>query len=194
MNVPFSIILATDSQNGIGKNNELPWKIREDLLLFSKATRNNVIIMGRKTWDSLPIKPLRRRVNIVVSRSPPPKNLPEGVIWTNNIEDNYIQSLLINEETNGKEIFCIGGAGLLTHFEKYKSMCNKMYIHQISHHYNCDTFFPLHRWTENMYCNIEKRLVVKDRNINSNVNYAQYIWRKIQSKTENSQDQIRPPS
>jgi dihydrofolate reductase len=194
MQVPFSIILATDSQNGIGKDNSLPWKIREDLLLFSRITRNNVVIMGRKTWDSLPLKPLPRRINIVVSRSPKPDDLPEGVLWTNNIEDADIQSLLVRQERDGKEIFCIGGAGLLRHFEKYKSMCERMHIHQINKQYDCDTFFPLHRWTENMYCSIENRSIVKDKNTNENVYYSQYIWRKIKSKTERSQDQLRPPS
>ena len=62
------IIWAQDNNSGIGKNHKLPWHIPEDLKNFKNITKNNTIIMGRKTWDSLPIKPLPFRKNIVLSR------------------------------------------------------------------------------------------------------------------------------
>ena len=105
MKVPFSIILAMDSQNGIGKNNGLPWRIREDLRLFSQITRNNVVIMGRNTWDSLPKKPLPFRINVVISRSVKPQNLPENVVWVNDIENAEFQQRLETLKSQGKEIF-----------------------------------------------------------------------------------------
>jgi dihydrofolate reductase len=181
MNVPFSIILAMDTQNGIGKNNDLPWRIREDLRLFSQITRNNVVIMGRNTWDSLPKKPLPFRINVVISRSVEPENLPESVIWVNDIENVEFQQRLEAFKTQGKEIFCIGGAGLLDTFKRYKSLCSKMYIHQIGEKYDCDTFFPLREWTglgEGMVANITLDKQVFDASLHKMVKYTQTIWIK----------------
>ena len=64
------LIWAQDSNGGIGKDGKLPWHISEDLQNFKKITSNSTIIMGRKTWDSLPdsFRPLPERVNIVMSR------------------------------------------------------------------------------------------------------------------------------
>ena len=61
------LIWAQDKNGGIGKDGKLPWHISEDLINFKKITSNNTIIMGRKTWESLPKKPLPNRRNIVLS-------------------------------------------------------------------------------------------------------------------------------
>ena len=74
---PFSIVVAIDSQHGIGKNNDLPWHLPADLKHFKFITTNsavgkrNVVVMGRKTWDSIPEKfrPLPNRTNVVLSKS-----------------------------------------------------------------------------------------------------------------------------
>ena len=67
--IDIHLIWAQDENGGIGKNGQLPWHISEDLKNFKKITSNSTIIMGRKTWDSLPIKPLPNRENIVLSKS-----------------------------------------------------------------------------------------------------------------------------
>ena len=68
MKQPFKAIVAV-SQNGvIGKNGDLPWRLAEDLKWFKKITMGHVVLMGRKTWDSLPF-PLPGRKNWVISRS-----------------------------------------------------------------------------------------------------------------------------
>ena len=63
------LIWAQDENGGIGQNGKLPWHISEDLKNFKSLTLNSTIIMGRKTWDSLPIKPLPNRKNIILSRT-----------------------------------------------------------------------------------------------------------------------------
>ena len=63
------LIWAQDYGGGIGIKGRLPWHISEDLQNFKKITLNSTIVMGRKTWDSLPIKPLPKRRNIVLSKS-----------------------------------------------------------------------------------------------------------------------------
>ena len=61
------LIWAQDINSGIGKNGKLPWHISVDLKNFKKITLNSTVIMGRKTWESLPIKPFPNRENIVLS-------------------------------------------------------------------------------------------------------------------------------
>eukprot|EP01013_Petalomonas_cantuscygni_P004460 TRINITY_DN1481_c0_g1_i2.p1 TRINITY_DN1481_c0_g1~~TRINITY_DN1481_c0_g1_i2.p1 ORF type:complete len:553 (+),score=41.86 TRINITY_DN1481_c0_g1_i2:123-1781(+) len=76
----FSIVVGTDKNDGIGCNGELPWRCRRDMAFFKALTRtpedstSNVVIMGRKTWDSLPanFRPLPDRINIVITRSAKP--------------------------------------------------------------------------------------------------------------------------
>ena len=63
------ILVAVSPEGIIGKNNTIPWHYSADLKRFKRLTVGNTIIMGRKTWESLPIKPLPERRNIVISRS-----------------------------------------------------------------------------------------------------------------------------
>ena len=73
-----NIIVAYCKGNGIGKNNALPWYIPQDLKHFSKLTKgnnNNMVVMGRKTWDSLPFKPLPNRRNIVLTSTKIPSRI-----------------------------------------------------------------------------------------------------------------------
>lgn len=64
------MIVAMSKDNSIGKNGEIPWHLPEDLQHFKKLTMGHPVIMGRKTWESLPFKPLKGRRNMVVSRNP----------------------------------------------------------------------------------------------------------------------------
>lgn len=66
----LSLIVAMARDNAIGENGQIPWHLPEDLAHFKKTTLGHPVIMGRKTWDSLPFKPLKGRRNIVVSRNP----------------------------------------------------------------------------------------------------------------------------
>ena len=70
----FALIVAADLDGGIGKENKLPWRLSADMNFFKNVTignGNNAVIMGRKTWDSIPPKfrPLPKRVNIVITRN-----------------------------------------------------------------------------------------------------------------------------
>lgn len=63
----ISLIVARDRNGAIGKSNDIPWYAPEDLQFFKRETLGGAIIMGRNTWDSLPFKPLKNRLNIVVT-------------------------------------------------------------------------------------------------------------------------------
>ena len=101
------LIWAQDKYGGIGKNGRLPWKLPEDLKKFKRLTLNSTIIMGRKTWESLTLKPLPKRRNIVLT-SNPIKN-----VETYPSIESCIKSLNRN---NIKEIFIIGGSQIYNHF------------------------------------------------------------------------------
>ena len=127
------IIWAQDNNGGIGKNNSLPWHISEDLINFKKITSNNTIIMGRKTWDSLPVKPLPNRRNIV---------LTSGDI--NNLETySTIDSCLKNLKDDGtiNDIFVIGGKQIYSSFYDYADILHITFINQIVD--GVDTYFPI---------------------------------------------------
>lgn len=120
------IIVATDLNNGIGKNNTIPWHIKEDLQNFKQLTTNNTIIMGRKTWESLPIKPLLNRLNVVVSSQK--IILPKDVL----LFDSFPEEL---PNLN----FYIGGQQI---YEQAITFCDTVYRTLVHGHFDCDRFFP----------------------------------------------------
>ena len=101
------LIWAQDSNGGIGKNGKLPWHISEDLKNFKKLTINSTIIMGRKTWDSLPIKPLPHRRNIVLSHS------NQTNVETFQSYDACMDKLI---KDNLEKFFVIGGSSIYNLF------------------------------------------------------------------------------
>ena len=101
------LIWAQDQNGGIGRDSKLPWHISEDLKNFKQLTLNATIVMGRKTWMSLPVKPLPGRRNVVLS-----SNAIAEVESYNSIEQ-CIETLCTNDV---KKIFVIGGAQIYHHF------------------------------------------------------------------------------
>lgn len=109
------LIWAQDKNGGIGKNGKLPWHISEDLKNFKRITLNSTIIMGRKTWESLPVKPLPNRDNIILS-----KTLVLDILTFKTYED-CIDNL---SKRNISKVFIIGGRSM------YKLFFNKAdYLH-----------------------------------------------------------------
>jgi len=147
--IPFHIVVALDNKNGIGKDGRLPWHIPEDLQHFKEITcstnsspKQNVVIMGRKTWDSLPIqyRPLLKRINMVISRNEH-LELPVGVWKAKNL--NKTLQMLEGEEFEDlfETVFVIGGGEIFQEALQSPS-CVKIYATHILDDYHCDTFFP----------------------------------------------------
>ena len=126
------MIWAQDSNNAIGKGGALPWHFSEDLKNFKKLTIGHIIVMGRKTWDSLPINPLPNRRNIVIST----KKKLEVESYTS-IEE-CIDTLKNNNEM---DIFIIGGASIYKFFYKYANILHITFINKV--HIGVDAFFPI---------------------------------------------------
>jgi len=97
------LIWAQDNNGGIGKNGKLPWHIPEDLKNFKKITLDSTIIMGRKTWESLPIKPLPKRENIVLS-----KTLDADIL----IFKSYEDCICDLQKRSVSKVFVIGGRSM----------------------------------------------------------------------------------
>jgi len=125
----LAAIVATDLNNGIGKDNKLLCHLPNDLKFFKKTTMGCPIIMGRKTYDSIG-RALPGRRNIVLTRNPDFK--AAGVEIFHDMEE-CLKSL--NEE----KVFVIGGAVI---FNELMPFINEMYVTLIHHQFEADTFFP----------------------------------------------------
>ena len=127
------MIWAQDTNNAIGRGGTLPWHFSEDLKNFKKLTTGHTIIMGRKTWDSLPIKPLSDRRNIVISHTP-----------QTDVESYTSIESCIDSLSNDKEIsnvYIIGGMSIYKFFYEH---ADTLYITFIDDSYkDTDTFFPI---------------------------------------------------
>ena len=138
----YSIIVATDSQNGIAKENTIPWTLKKDLQFFKETTTTcpegtqNIVIMGRKTFESMGNKLLPNRMNIILTRQD--GYTVEGAYVFSSLEKaiEYIQTV-----QNKHKVFIIGGQDI------YEEAFNKLDIQDIyktilTNSFDCDRFFP----------------------------------------------------
>ena len=140
------IIVATDKNNGIGKDGTLPWHFSKDMDLFMNTTmetiefgKKNMVIMGRKTWESIPEKfrPLQNRLNAIITRN---SNYQAKDALICGSLGEAIRKAELNEEV--ESIFIIGGSEI---YEMAIDIANGIYKTEIDAEYECDTFFPDHK-------------------------------------------------
>ena len=125
----FSIIAAVGKNNALGKNNDLIFHIKEDMDFFRKTTTGHKVVMGSKTWYSLPAK-LKNRENIVVSE----EIIPKADKTVSDLED-YIAKNIDTPE----EIFIIGGGSIYAQFLPY---AKHLYLTEVDESPEADVFFP----------------------------------------------------
>ena len=134
----ISLIVALTKSRVIGKNTSLPWHIPEDLANFKQLTKGNIVIMGRKTFESIG-KPLPNRINIVVSKTLPSQQIP-GVIILRTFD------LALSEaQKSNKQIFIIGGNSI---FSEGLKVADTLHVSWIKKEYAGDVYFPTIDWTE----------------------------------------------
>jgi dihydrofolate reductase len=140
--VKFKIIAAFSKNNIIGYKNKIPWDIKEDMKLFKEYTINNIVIMGRKTFESMNCDPLKNRINIVLSKDLVDLSDSKNLYIVNDIKSIYG---IINK-FNHLDVFIIGGSSLYKYF---MPLCSEMYISHIKRLYKGDRYFPkidLDKW------------------------------------------------
>ena len=121
----MNLIAAIDLNRCLGKDGKLLYCIKKDLNRFKELTDGKVVVMGRKTWDSLPNAPLKNRTNVIITRDKNFKVNDEKVIIYHSLEEAE-KSILT--KFNSQDIFIIGGESIYKYF---MNKCNKFYITQI---------------------------------------------------------------
>lgn len=123
----------------IGNNNQLPWRIPEDLKLFKQITEGNTVIMGRKTYESIPEKfrPLPNRNNIVITSQQKSHSVTEFC--------NSIEQALEKAKEYLKPIFIIGGSSI---YKEFLNLADHLHISHIKHPHEGNIFFPEVDWNQ----------------------------------------------
>ncbi|NOX86225.1 MAG: dihydrofolate reductase [Chlorobi bacterium] len=127
----ISIIVAIAANNAIGKDNDLLWHISRDLKRFKELTNGHYIVMGKKTYFSLPKRPLPNRTNMVITDVPGEQI--DDCLMAYSIED------AIGKMDPEKENFIIGGGSIYRQFLPY---ADKLYLTRVHKDFEADTFFP----------------------------------------------------
>lgn len=127
----ISLLVAHDVQRVIGKDNQMPWHIPEELAYFKKMTMGKAIVMGRKTFESIG-RPLPGRLNIIVTRNETYE--AEGITVVHDL-----QTAIQKAKEYSEEVVIIGGAQI---FDMAMGLADRLYITVIENSYPGDTFFP----------------------------------------------------
>lgn len=134
-----SLIVAMGKHREIGKNNELLWHLPRDMKFFKETTTGSAVVMGRKSWESIPKKyrPLPNRKNIVISRNNDYQ--AKGATLISNIEE-------IDQHINEDERCFITGGAQIYQLALEAGIVDEMYITQVNETFDADTFFPFVNW------------------------------------------------
>lgn len=134
-------IVAMDNARVIGFNNQLPWKIPEDMKRFSQLTTGHTVLMGRKTYQSLPKKfrPLPNRRNVVVSRDPQSLKNEEGIEVRSDVEQFMADVKSGKEQIAGEILWVIGGAEI---YVATKPFWDAVRVTLVDGAHQGDAFFP----------------------------------------------------
>ena len=139
----IAAIVAVDGNNGIGFDGELLERIPEDMKRFKELTKGEVVIMGRKTWESLPIQPLPERDNLIISSTLRFAQMKDGYpVGAFPIETLEATLAFAKHEyvKPRKDFFIIGGGQI---YQQLLPYCDTIYMTRIDTvHENVDTYFP----------------------------------------------------
>ncbi|MEY4659017.1 MAG: hypothetical protein RJB36_783 [Bacteroidota bacterium] len=132
-----ALIVAMDAQRGIGKNNDLMWHLPKDMQFFKDTTQGQIVVMGRKNYESIPEKyrPLPNRLNVVLTRNVD-FTAPNCLVF------HSLEACLSHfQDEKERTLFIIGG-GEIYRMALESSIVDEMYITHVHHTYDAETFFP----------------------------------------------------
>ena len=138
----IAYVVAMDNNRLIGRDNDLPWRLPDDMRWFREQTMGKPCIMGRKTYDSLPVRfrPLPGRLNIVVTRNPDYE--APGAVIVHSIED------ALDAAGEVEEVIIVGGAVL---FRRLMPVVDRLYLTKVHDAAKGDVYFPafdMDEWRE----------------------------------------------
>lgn len=182
----FHCIAAMDIKRGIGRNNKLPWDLPNEYKHFVKMTKTvtskekqNAVIMGKNTFFSIPQKfrPLKGRLNLVISSSLQSNDLPKDVILCRGLPEAME---LLNTEfyINSVEEIFIGGGSSLYKEAMESNLCGRIYLTKIDDDFNCDVFYP--EFDMQSFKEITLNEVPQDIQEEKGVKYRFYVYEKQQ--------------
>lgn len=137
------MIVAADEKNGIGKSGRIPWHFKKEMQYFAKITtattdqtKKNIVLMGRTTWESLPVKykPLPNRRNLVLTHQKDYRAQGAEVV-------DSLDKALILADAGTQDIFIIGGGKVFAEAINHPKL-DGIYFTLVHKIYDCDTFFP----------------------------------------------------
>ena len=155
MAILFKLIVAHDSNLGIGINNSIPWRLSEDMMYFKEKTsfthhsdKQNIVIMGRKTWESLPssFKPLPNRINFVITSQQEYQAHGARVVHSIDQALNLANDCVKRNEA--ESVFCIGGGQLYSAMIAHQQ-CSGILVTRVFSNFECDSFFPKY---DHLFC------------------------------------------
>lgn len=127
----ITLIVARARNGAIGKDNDIPWHAPEDLKAFQRETLGGAVIMGRNTWDSLPFKPLKNRLNIVVSSNPEAAEI---------VVPSIEAAIALAQAEGYVRIYGIGGAGI---YKGMLDLADRLMITEVDLEVaEADAYFP----------------------------------------------------
>tara|TARA_R110002073_G_scaffold186197_2_gene344759 strand:+ start:2139 stop:2654 length:516 start_codon:yes stop_codon:yes gene_type:complete len=135
--IRLALIVARGTNGVIGRDGDLPWRLKSDLAWFKKVTFGKPVIMGRKTWDSLPKKPLPGRANIVVTRQK--DFVADGALICHSLDDAIQTGRQRAKENRIEEVCVIGGTQV---FADTLNRADRLYLTEVDASPDGDTFFP----------------------------------------------------
>lgn len=144
--IPIALVVARARNGVIGRDGDLPWRLRSDLQLFKQNTMFKPMIMGRHTWDSLPLKPLPGRLNVVLSRDG--SFAPKGAVVCERFEEALEIAREQADDDGAEEVCVIGGRAL---FELALPKAKRLYLTEVDAEPEGDVHFPSFSesdWTE----------------------------------------------
>ncbi|XP_014291348.1 dihydrofolate reductase [Halyomorpha halys] len=145
----FRLIAACDENMGIGLKGDLPWKLDKEFEYYTRITtdtkdptKQNAVVMGRKSWESVPLKdgPLPGRLNVVISTTIKDSGNPDVPVFKS--LDDAMKALTTKPLSDKIEDIWIVGGGALYKEAMDSPMCDGIYLTRINAKYECDAFYP----------------------------------------------------
>lgn len=169
------LIVARASNGVIGKNNDLIWHLPADMRFFTQTTKGHVVIMGRRNWDSIPLKyrPLSDRINVVVTRNETFTN-PDCIVFHN--LKNAVEAY---KNKGNQDVYIIGG-GQIYASALEAGIVEEMLITEIDFAFEGDTWFPAFNEAE-----WEKECILQHPKDEKNP-YSFSVWKYTRKPTEKS--------